>query len=63
MSHMVERVCHIVALPFTLKICLNAKDELRKLKYFTIQKYNLQKYNPLKETKLNPSRYFLQLSN
>jgi hypothetical protein len=28
-----------------------AKEELRKLKYFTMQKYNLQN-NPLKETKI-----------
>jgi len=30
---------------------LKAKEELWKLKYFTMQKYNLQS-NPLKETKL-----------
>jgi hypothetical protein len=30
---------------------LNAKEELWKLKYFTMQGYNLQK-NPLKETKI-----------
>jgi len=38
-------VIHIVALPFTLKsILIKAKEEeLWKLKYFTIQKYNLQK--------------------
>jgi hypothetical protein len=42
-------VCHTVALPFTLKKYLKAKEELWKLKYFTMQKYiNLQK-NPLKE--------------
>jgi hypothetical protein len=43
-----------VALPFTLKSkYLKAKEEeLWKLKYFTIQKYNLQKKNPLKETKI-----------
>jgi hypothetical protein len=28
------------------------KEELWKLKYFTMQKYNLQKKNPLKETKI-----------
>jgi hypothetical protein len=32
---------------------LNAKEELWKLKYFTMQKYNIKKI-PLKETK-NPS--------
>jgi hypothetical protein len=46
-----QGVCHTVALPYTLKICFKAKEELRKFKYFTIQKYNLQK-NPLKESKI-----------
>jgi hypothetical protein len=41
---------------FTLKKNLKAKEELRKLKYFTMQKYNLLK-NPLKETQ-NLSRYY-----
>jgi hypothetical protein len=40
-----------VALPFTLKSFLKAKEELRKLKYFTMQKYNLPKIH-LKETKI-----------
>jgi hypothetical protein len=44
-------VCHIVALPFALKLYLKAKEELWKLKYFTMQKHNL-KINPLKETKI-----------
>jgi hypothetical protein len=34
-----------------MKKCINAKEELRKLKYFSMQKYNLQKY-PLQETKI-----------
>jgi hypothetical protein len=34
-----QGVCHSVALPFTLKIYLKAKEELWKLKYFTMQKY------------------------
>ncbi len=34
-----------------IKKYLKAKEELWKLKYFTMQKYNLQK-NPLKETKI-----------
>jgi hypothetical protein len=49
-----QGVCHTVAFAilFTLKGYLKAKEEeLWKLKYFTMQKYNLQK-NPLKETKL-----------
>jgi len=37
-----QEVCHIVALPFTLK-SIKAKEELWKLKYFTMQKYNFQK--------------------
>jgi hypothetical protein len=40
-----------VALPFILKKYLNAKEELWKFKYFTMQKYNLQK-NLVKETKI-----------
>jgi len=37
-------VCHIVALPFTfLKSILRQKKNYGKLKYFTMQKYNLQK--------------------
>jgi hypothetical protein len=34
-----------------IKRYLKAKEELWKLKYFILQKYNLQK-NPLKETKI-----------
>jgi hypothetical protein len=46
-------VCHTLALPFTLKRYVNAKEELWKLKYFTIQKiYLIFKKNPLKETKI-----------
>jgi hypothetical protein len=52
-----QGVCHIVALPFKFKGILRQKEEeLWKLKYLTMQKYNLQN-NPLKETK-NPSRYY-----
>jgi hypothetical protein len=41
-----------MALPFTLKEYLKAKDELWKLKNISsMQKYNLLK-NPLKETKI-----------
>jgi hypothetical protein len=46
-----QGVCHTVALPFTLQSILKQKKDLQKLKYFTMQKYNLQK-NPLKETKI-----------
>jgi len=42
-----------VALPFTLKSILGqAREELWKLKYFTMQKYNLLQKNALKETKI-----------
>ncbi len=34
-----------------IKKYLNAKEELWKFKYFTMQKYNLQK-NPLNQTKI-----------
>jgi len=34
-----------------IKKYIKAKEELWKFKYFTMQKYNLQK-NPLKETKI-----------
>jgi hypothetical protein len=44
-------VCHTLALPFTFKKHLKAKEELWTLKYFTMQKYNLQK-SPLKETEI-----------
>jgi hypothetical protein len=47
-----QGVCHNMALPFTLiKKYLKAKEESWKLKYFTMQKYNLQKH-PLKQTKM-----------
>jgi hypothetical protein len=36
-----------------IKKYLKAKEKLWKIKYFTMQKYNLQK-NPLKETKILP---------
>jgi hypothetical protein len=40
-----------------IKKYLRAKEELWKLKYFTMQKYNL-----LKENK-NPSRYYNSITN
>jgi hypothetical protein len=42
-------VCHIVAFAIYIKKYLKAKEELWKLKYFTIN--HLQK-NPLKQTKI-----------
>jgi hypothetical protein len=44
-----QGVCHTVALPFYIKKCLKAKEELWKLKYFTMQK---SKRNQ------NPSTYY-----
>jgi len=38
-----QEVCHTMALPCTLKKYLKAKEELWNLKYFTMQKYNLNK--------------------
>jgi hypothetical protein len=38
-----QGVCHTVPLPFTLKSILRQKKELLKLKYFTMQRYNLSK--------------------
>jgi hypothetical protein len=35
-----------------IKKYLKAKEELWKLKYFTMQKYSLPKKNPRKETKI-----------
>jgi hypothetical protein len=43
-----------------IKKHLKAKEESWKFKYFTMQKYNLQK-NPLK--KPNPSRYHNSVTN
>jgi hypothetical protein len=48
-------VCHTVALPFALKKYLKAKEELWKLKNFTMQKYSLQKSSKRNQ---NPSRYY-----
>jgi hypothetical protein len=38
-----QGVCHIVALPFTFLKYFKGKEKLWNLKYFTMQKYNLQK--------------------
>jgi hypothetical protein len=51
-----------VALPVTLKRILRQKEELWKLKYFTMQKYNLQKKEKILQKKpKNPSRQILEL--
>jgi hypothetical protein len=46
-----------VALPFTLKKYFKAKEELWKLKYFTMQKLYSSK-NPQPKRNQNPSRYY-----
>jgi hypothetical protein len=52
-----------VALPFTLKkMDLKTKEELWKLKYFTIQKCNLHKKKSSKRNQ-NPSRYYNSRTN
>jgi hypothetical protein len=38
-----QGVCHTVAFAIYIKKFLKAKEELWKLKYFIMQKYNLQK--------------------
>jgi hypothetical protein len=38
-----QGVCHTMAKATYIKKCLKAKEELWKLKYFTLQKYTLQK--------------------
>jgi hypothetical protein len=43
-----QGVCHTVALPFTLKY-LKAKEELWKLKYFTLRKHNLEETKILQD--------------
>jgi hypothetical protein len=35
-------VCHIVAFAIYIKMYLKTKEDLWKLKYFTMQRYNLQ---------------------
>jgi hypothetical protein len=54
-----QGVCHTVALPFTLKKYIKAKEEeLWKLKYFTMQKYyNLSK----KSSKRKPKSFKILL--
>jgi len=50
-------VCHTMALPFTLKEYLKAKDELWKPKNISsMQKYNLLKKSSKRNQ--NPSRYY-----
>jgi len=58
-KHMEQGVCHtLLALPFTLKSILRPKEELWKLKYFTMQKYNLQKIILYKKPKSFKTQIF-----
>jgi hypothetical protein len=46
-------VCHTIALPFALKIILRQKKNYGNSNISpSMQKYNLKKKNPLKETKI-----------
>ncbi len=45
------RCVTLCGLAIYIKLYVNAKEELWKLKYFTMQKYNVQK-TPLNETKI-----------
>jgi hypothetical protein len=51
-----QGVCHIAALPFTLKRILKhilrQKKNYEKFKYFTMQKYNLQRKSSKGKTKI-----------
>ncbi len=51
--------CALVAI-YIKRYYLKAKEELYKLKYFIMQKYNLQKKNPSKRNQ-NASRYIIIL--
>jgi len=50
-SHHLTRGASHRGLVIHIKKYLKAKEELQKLKYFTMPKYNLQK-NPMKETQI-----------
>jgi hypothetical protein len=54
-------VSHYDGLAVYIKKYLKAKEELWKLKYFTLQKYNLQKI--LQKESKNPSRYYNSITN
>jgi hypothetical protein len=54
-------VSHTVALPFTFESISRPKKELWKLKYFTMQKYNLQKI--LRKKKPKSFKIILKLYN
>jgi hypothetical protein len=51
----------VVALPFTLKSIFKAKEELWKLKYFTMPKNIIFKKSSKRNQ--NPSRYYNSITN
>jgi hypothetical protein len=53
-------VSHCGLAIYIIKKYLKAKEELWKLKYFTMQKYNLE--NSFKRNQ-NPSRYYNSIAN
>ncbi len=53
-----QGVCHTLALPFTLKV--SWKEELRKLKYFTMKNSIFEKSSKKNQ---NPSRYYNSIIN
>jgi hypothetical protein len=60
-----QAVCHTLALPFTLKKYLKAKNNNNNYESSNIspcKNYNLQKKIPLKETQ-NPLRYYNSVTN
>jgi hypothetical protein len=55
-------VSHCGLAIYILKVILSAKEELWKFKYFTMQKYYLQKKKSSKRNQ-NPSRYHNSITN
>jgi len=47
-----QGVSHVLALPFTLKSILRQNENYGNSNISPCKKYNLQKKNPLKETKI-----------
>ncbi len=57
-----QGLCHTVALPFAFQSILRQKEELWKLKYFTMQKYTLRKtlWKKPKSFKIWRVRFYLE---
>jgi hypothetical protein len=58
---MKQGVCHTVAFVIDIKKYLKAKEELRKLKYFTMQ--NNIFFKTSSKRNQNPSRYYNSVTN